>query len=256
MDKLFISFVAILLFAAIVAAAQPEHPGKGPIGKITFIHYKRNYAKPETECGNGICEPGENAKKCPADCGGGEETSTCYGFISKGLKWKTTENYEIDPDNSESISQNDVVSAVNAGINEWDSQVSFNIFGSDSVSHDCVFNEDTTDNHNCIMFGLLSNPNIIGVTNVWGYYTGPPASREIVEFDIVFNEYFTWGINYNPYEMDLQSIATHELGHAAGMDDLYTASCTEETMYGYAGEGETKKRTLNAGDITGINELY
>jgi len=32
--------------------------------------------------------------------------------------------------------------------------------------------------------------------------------------------------------------------------------CTEETMYRFATEGETKKRTLNTGDITGIKKLY
>ena len=55
--------------------------------------------------------------------------------------------------------------------------------------------------------------------------------------------------------MDLLNIATHEAGHAAGLghpDD----SCTEETMYRFASSGETKKRTLHAGDIAGIVDLY
>ena len=56
--------------------------------------------------------------------------------------------------------------------------------------------------------------------------------------------------------MDLQNIATHEFGHGAGLDDLYEDSCSEETMYGYAENGETKKRTLGSGDIAGIVELY
>ena len=33
-------------------------------------------------------------------------------------------------------------------------------------------------------------------------------------------------------------------------------SCEEETMYAFAVEGKTKKRSLEAGDITGINKLY
>ena len=56
-----------------------------------------------------------------------------------------------------------------------------------------------------------------------------------------------------PNAMDFLNIATHEIGHAVAMDhpsDL----CTEETMYAYADYGETKKRTLNAGDITGIGK--
>jgi hypothetical protein len=34
------------------------------------------------------------------------------------------------------------------------------------------------------------------------------------------------------------------------------SSCTEETMYAYADDGEIKKRTLNPGDEAGIAELY
>ena len=56
--------------------------------------------------------------------------------------------------------------------------------------------------------------------------------------------------------MDFESIATHELGHSVGLDDLYTAECAEQTMYGYATEGETKKRSLEAGDIEGVGQLY
>ncbi|MBS3106029.1 matrixin family metalloprotease [Candidatus Woesearchaeota archaeon] len=55
--------------------------------------------------------------------------------------------------------------------------------------------------------------------------------------------------------MDYQNIATHEFGHAAGMNHP-SDSCTEETEYRFAQSGETKKRTLNAGDISGIIKLY
>lgn len=81
---------------------------------------------------------------------------------------------------------------------------------------------------------------------------------------MVFDDEYTWGDAGPTSEtelgdtsiMDLQNIATHEFGHAAGLDDLYESSCSEETMYGYAEAGETKKRTLNDGDIAGITELY
>ena len=56
--------------------------------------------------------------------------------------------------------------------------------------------------------------------------------------------------------MDFESIATHELGHSVGMGDLYTTDCGEMTMYGYATDGETKKSSLEDGDITGVKELY
>ena len=56
--------------------------------------------------------------------------------------------------------------------------------------------------------------------------------------------------------MDLQNIATHELGHAVGMDDIYTDSCSHVTMYGYSYEGDTEKRTLELPDIEGLLRMY
>jgi|TARA_B100000809_G_scaffold143124_1_gene140671 predicted Zn-dependent protease len=55
--------------------------------------------------------------------------------------------------------------------------------------------------------------------------------------------------------MDLQNIATHEFGHASGLGHL-DSTCTGETMYASASFDETQKRTLEAGDIAGINDLY
>jgi hypothetical protein len=56
--------------------------------------------------------------------------------------------------------------------------------------------------------------------------------------------------------MDFESIATHELGHIMGMADLYDSACSDQTMYGYATNGETHKRSLGTGDIWGIHALY
>ena len=67
---------------------------------------------------------------------------------------------------------------------------------------------------------------------------------------------FDWSASGEAGKMDFENIVTHELGHAVGLADLYTTSCSEQTMYGYAANGETKKRTLESGDITGVKQLY
>jgi hypothetical protein len=64
------------------------------------------------------------------------------------------------------------------------------------------------------------------------------------------------------YDVDVQNIMTHEAGHWLVLGDLYddmtgfVASDAEQTMYGYAGQNELKKRSLEFGDIAGIQEIY
>lgn len=109
------------------------------------------------------------------------------------------------------------------------------------------------DGYNQIGFGNYSNPNVIAVTYIWFSY-----GSWIEETDIRFNESFTWNCRGQPgnWEMDVENIAAHELGHTFGLDDLYGWGDRQKTMYGYADYGETKKRTLHQDDIDGICDNY
>ena len=232
-------------------------------GKIVegyaIIHYKKGFGKPGAVCGNNVCEKGENARKCPADCSGGTtdpDTSGCYGFLSKGAKWKTTEPYIVDPTNTEGLSETFITSTVAADIGKWETAAGKDILGDEIAG--VVDGADTvsTDGKNEVMFGSIASEGAIAVTIVWGIFGGNPRNRELVEWDMIFDEVdFDWGIA-DPNKMDFENIAIHELGHSVGLDDLYTTECSEQTMYGYATEGETKKSTLESGDITGIRKLY
>ena len=236
---LLVSFCLVGAVFAFVAAAQGSADNdKGPLQKITFIHYKKGFAKPEA--------PGKS------------KPVNCYGFLAAGAKWKTTEPYLINPTNYDGLSASFVESAVNAGVAEWEKYVTFNIFGDESKDYSAQFIDDYTDGKNTVTFGTYSNSGVIAIANVWGYFGGKTQYRELTEWDILFNDaYFTFGdATVNTGLMDLQNIATHELGHAAGMDDLYNTVCYQETMYGYSNEGETSKRNLYNGDITGIRNLY
>lgn len=227
-----------------------------------FIDYKKGYGKPGTECGNGVCEPGENANKCPADCaGGGEEpdTSSCYGFLSKGAKWKEIEHYIVNPANTKGLDKTFVTDNLAMDIDKWEDAVGVdveilgdeipgNVDGADTVS---------PDDKNEVYFGNIAEPGAIAITIVWGYFSGPPFARELVEWDQVYDDVdFGWSASGEAGKMDFENIATHELGHSVGLGDLYTSECSEQTMYGYASYGETKKRDLAAGDIRGVQELY
>lgn len=218
--------------------------------KVLFIHYRKGFGKPGTTCGNGICEPSENAKNCPADCGGVVEGGpTCYGFLSKGAKLKSVEDLTIHPDLN--------ISTILTSANEWDSYTSATLFGTSTTDSTANWDSDAPDGKNEFSFGNYPQSGVIAVTIVWGYFSGPPSTREIVEFDVIFDTDFIWGdATSNPAVMDLQNIATHEIGHGVGLDDVYNSACSEVTMYGYSNYGETNKRTLETPDITGLQKLY
>lgn len=207
---------------------------------ITYIHYQDGSAKPDKPPG----KPEENSGK----------TVTCYGFLSKGAKLTSIENLLINPTNS-GMAESDVLDSTVASAMEWDNHTSATLWGTISLDSTANF-DDSPDGLNEVSFGPYGDPNVIAVTRVWGVFRG--KNKYIDQFDILFNTAYSWGnviITGNTSLMDYANIATHELGHDIGLDDLYN-SCTEETMYGYSTWGETKKHDLNSGDVQGLQKLY
>lgn len=206
-----------------------------------FIHDKRENAKP----------PWAGQGK-----GGGGE-STCYAFLAKGAKWKTLENWVVNPANSAELDVAFVFNNLTANIQKWEDASSFNILGDGSNTLEVlVADTSSPDNQNEVYFADIGSPGAIAVTIVWGIFSGPPNQRELIEWDQIYDDVdFDWSAAGEAGKMDFENIATHELGHSVGMGHP-SDSCTEETMYRYADFGETKKRDLHTGDIAGISALY
>lgn len=175
-------------------------------------------------------------------------TSNCYKLM--GIKWATQNvHYVINPSNS-NVATEEVIASFTKSGSTWDIETSRNLFGERTVDESTGYGYD---GENTLFFGSSLNTGIIAQTTVW-YYS---ISRQIVEFDIQFNNYFQWGnAEIDQNKMDLEGIATHEIGHGIGLADLYTTLCKEVTMYGYSTEGEFKKRTLETGDLRGLWRIY
>lgn len=188
---------------------------------------------------------------------GGSDASSCYEFLAKGAKWKSNENWLVNPANS-GLEDSYVLSNLRSNITKWESAANFDILGDGALTaNSLVADTSSTDGANEVYFDLLDQ-GTIGVTIIWGIFGGPPQGRQLVEWDQVYNTFYSWSADAStsPTDMDFESIATHELGHSVGLGDLYTSGCADQTMYGYAGEGETNKRDLEVGDQAGISELY
>lgn len=238
-------FVAIIVFAfllqtfslAFANAAAPEE-----VEKIVFVHYANN----------------SKARPPP------QETGT---YKLMGIKWATLQvPFAVNTANS-GIDEATVKSTILLAANEWDDgtySLSEGITGKGTKAN--LFADYTDENvptttktaaydgTNCIFWGSITDSKTIAVTTVW--YTR--IGRQILEFDMEFNTFYTWTVSSNGVSetMDLQNIATHELGHSVGLADLYTASTSKETMYGYSSYGITSARDLYLGDQAGIVKLY
>jgi len=117
------------------------------------------------------------------------------------------------------------------------------------------------DGQNIIAWARTSG-SALAISYIWYNRTTGVAT----EVDTIMNKKFTWYWS-NPQDWtqsqcayqgvyDAQDILTHELGHTMGLDDMYTETYSNHTMYGYGSKGETKKDTLTTGDILGVQEIY
>ncbi len=213
----------IVLGLAQTTVADPTK-AKEPVDRITFIHYRDGRVKVE-------------GRPKPA------KTPTCYKLL--GIKWKRLPvSYVISPQVNKD--------AILAATVEWDAHTRANLFGGYEVDESANF-DDYPDGRNEYSLGNYPQEGVIAVTRIW--YTR--YSKEIVEYDVMFDSEFTWGdATANPEVMDWQNIATHETGHGLGLGDVYQSVCSQVTMYGYSDYGETDKRTLELPDIIGLQKLY
>ena len=202
------------------------------IAKAEFIHHAKDHQK--------------NAVTSSFVPGSG----TCWGTFAT---WNNNlpVGFVINPNNPQGLAPAFITSAINSSAQIWDAATNKELF-KDAYTINSRARYGRLDGKNSIVFGATS-PGTIAVTTTW-YYT---STKQIVEFDMKFNSYYTWGdASIDTGVMDLQDIATHELGHGIGMNDIYSSSCIDITMYGYGSNGEIKKRTLEPQDIEGLLSLY
>lgn len=196
--------------------------------RVDFIHY----AKPNSSYRGG-------------------QSDACYKLL--GVKWTVLPvSYVINPSNSQGLSESFVTSAIFTSAETWDAATSKELFD-DFYSIDYTAQYGVQNFQNAVVFGDYPDSGVIGVTSVW--YTR--IGKRIVEFDMLLNTDFLWGdATIDASKMDLQNIAVHELGHSVGLGDIYSASCSTVTMFGYSTEGETSKRSLEQPDMTGLRKMY
>lgn len=157
------------------------------------------------------------------------------------------------------------------------------------------YDPEQCDGHNIISWGEMpiGHENAIAVTSqiyysstgqildrdirfnsafIWAidckYFQFTPKTPKSKSYRDIFmpslKSFFPWDISLDPslFTLDIQSIATHEIGHFCGLGDVPKFWDIALTMYhqtftlGSRGLCDTRKRTLEEGDIAGLNFIY
>lgn len=155
--------------------------------------------------------------------------------------------YYINPSGGPSESLSAIRAAMETWTNVPTSEFSFTYNGETQSS-----NSGENDGTNILCFRPLGENGTLGLNSFWfNSYTG-----EMLDSDITLNTSYSWDTNGSQNAFDVQNVATHELGHALSLADLYDSGDSEKTMYFQSTPGETKQRSLHQDDINGITYLY
>ena len=175
------------------------------------------------------------------------KVKACYKLI--GFPgWQSRESWSVTSAGASDISLPNLVGEVESAIQAWESAAGADIIGDYIPS--AVPPSSTANGVNSIAFGNAGGGGTVAVTYVWG-----SRRTAIFEFDQIYGDNWDWTLGGSANTFDFLSVATHEIGHAVGLDHPGN-TCTLETMYAYVDFGQTHQRTLNDGDIAGINALY
>ena len=224
------------------------HHGKVVEGLMVFHHKAGHSGGPGGGGGTGGDTTGDDSK--------------CYSFLARDAKWKTVENWLVNPSNIRGLTESEILTHLSSDVKQWEDASGTDILGVGAETTDTLVADTTSpDDKNEVYFADVDRSGAIAVTIVWGHFFGPPFARDLIEWDQVYDDVdYDWSLdapNDEGTQMDFDNIAAHELGHTVGMGHSPTDdTCLEQTMYPTAAFEETKKRSLELGDKTGVAKLY
>src|SRR6185503_2938333 len=176
-----------------------------------------------------------------------------HAYVSYASWSSATATVYVNPANADGLSASAVVSALQAAMNDWNTQGSsqfrFNYAGQ-------VGDTSTQfDNRNVVLFRNESNGGTIAYTYSWW-----DASNHLLDSDmIIYDQGYTYFAfdgscnSNNGYGVYLHDLTTHEFGHMLGLSHSTDPSATMNAGYPACA---TTQRSLESDDIAGIQSLY
>lgn len=143
--------------------------------------------------------------------------------------------------------------AFSAALDAWDDEIPGTYFALSGTTPSVSRPSKRRDDMNYVGLAALGG-RTLAVTYTWS------IGGEAVESDVYFNSRVGWDtLTYLVQQTcpsgtmyDMQAIATHELGHVLGLDHVSEVTAT---MAPTASAGETRKRTLTAGETNKVSSF-
>ena len=186
-----------------------------------------------------------------------EETDT-YRWAPK-IRWAAAHPLLDVTVYTENAPSSGAFDAVLPAFDQWDKNTSAGLYGTvNENSEDDPPGAVLWDGNTMSWMEIDSAGGIIGVCYYW-YWAN---TKEMIEFDIIFDKDENWLATNDPETMptptqfDVWNIATHELGHALVLGDLRSPKDGALTMHAYTWTEDDVKRTLGSGDILGVRAIY
>jgi matrixin len=253
--------------------SHPRYPKK-TVDSYLFLHYygdsPMGRALQELPPSSAEADHFQRQRRRKRSAGTVEVAPYCASLVANGVLWKTSRGYFIAGKNRQSFSEKFLIETFARAANAWRCALRLHnesraaslalgpLVGIDMRRSQRDFDMNRADGLNVIAFGSVEEqPGATAGTRTRGRFTGPIEERELAEYDIIFNDAFEWGNSSEVIGVhDLESIATHEFGHALGLSDIYDPECQHVTMFGTSLPDEINKRTLESEDIEEVTHLY
>ena len=181
-------------------------------------------------------------------------------YVLTGWKWVTTDPqiklYLKSDTLPNYLDLTATKNAIASAANTWENAVAQNLFadGEALVTVDPNVQANADDNKNVYAWGSISGG--LAVTTTRYYTTRVNGYYPVYDSDTLYNTNYHWATDGNGQDIDVQSVALHELGHTIGLDDIYNkpqfSSDTDEIMNFYIGP----RHSLGPGDKAGAQALY
>jgi len=160
----------------------------------------------------------------------------------------------INPANRDGLSDDAVITALRAAMDDWTTQ-GHSPF---TFSYGGRITDTTTgyDNRNVVVFRNESNGGMIAGTYSWADASNRLLDSDIIIYDAAGYSFYAFDGSCNPNlgnSVYLHDIATHEFGHMLGLQHSSDPSATMTSGYATC---STAPRTLESDDIAGLQALY